>query len=362
MAVAGFPDPANTGSVAAREKGDTDLFTRCLFCHRPFPANETVERFPVARRVAFDPWRGRLWAVCDACGRWSLAPIEERWEALEDLDRIATDRGRQLASTDNIALIRAGDVDLVRVGRARIAEEAWWRYGRELQKRHRTARTAGWIEMVGWLAVIGSGFGFFMFASNEDGVINAARRWYRFGSNAWVGEQTCRRCGEPMTRLPFKKAKHLIVTPDEAVDGLALELRCTRCGTRREDAGYRLDGAVGQHVLRRVLAYRHFSGASEKQVREATARIDAVGSSERLARAISERRVPLREIDHKKNRIESFALEIALNDEVERGLLELELKALEARWRQEEELAAIIDGELTPIPLLDRLRPRGVRT
>jgi hypothetical protein len=29
---------------------------------------------------------------------------------------------------------------------------------------------------------------------------------------------------------------------------------------------------------------------------------------------------------------------------------------LEARWREEEELAAIVDGELTELPMLERLR------
>ena len=30
------------------------MFTRCIFCHRPFEANEEVEHFPVGRRIAFD--------------------------------------------------------------------------------------------------------------------------------------------------------------------------------------------------------------------------------------------------------------------------------------------------------------------
>lgn len=47
----------------------------------------------------------------------------------------------------------------------------------------------------------------------------------------------------------------------------------------------------------------------------------------------------------------TFALEIALNAELERRLLEMELAALTARWHEEEELAAIIDRELTPAPL-----------
>ena len=61
------------------------VIRRCLACHRPFPGNDVVEHFPASRRIAYDPERGRLWAICDGCGRWTLAPIETRWEALEEL-------------------------------------------------------------------------------------------------------------------------------------------------------------------------------------------------------------------------------------------------------------------------------------
>src|SRR5690606_4523205 len=113
-------------------------YRACLICGAPFAPNEELEWLPRGRRVAFDPARGRLWIVCLRCRRWSLAPIDERWEALEELERATRDRARPLAHTDNIALFRLGRVDLVRVGRAELAEEAWWRYGRELARRKRT--------------------------------------------------------------------------------------------------------------------------------------------------------------------------------------------------------------------------------
>ena len=113
------------------------MFSRCLFCHRDLPANEALEHYPYGRRLAYDPVRGRLWAVCPACRRWNLAPIEERWEALEELEKTVKDRSRLLSQTDNIALLRAGELEIVRVGRANLTEEAWWRYGAELVKRRR---------------------------------------------------------------------------------------------------------------------------------------------------------------------------------------------------------------------------------
>src|SRR5512134_1723806 len=130
------------------------MFTRCLFCHAALPANDLVEHYPHGRRLAFDPGRGRLWAVCSACQRWNLAPIEERWEALEELDRLVTDQGKLLSKTDNIALIRAGEIDVVRVGQStKLVEEAWWRYGRELRERRSHHSKLSWIEMGAAIAI-----------------------------------------------------------------------------------------------------------------------------------------------------------------------------------------------------------------
>ena len=44
---------------------------------------------------------------------------------------------------------------------------------------------------------------------------------------------------------------------------------------------------------------------------------------------------------------QSLALEIAVNETRERELLLLEAQALEERWRDEERIAAIVDGELS---------------
>ena len=56
----------------------------------------------------------------------------------------------------------------------------------------------------------------------------------------------------------------------------------------------------------------------------------------------------------------AIALEIAANEAVEQRLLELELAELEAHWLEEEELASIIDGELTPLPVLESIRRKVI--
>ncbi len=53
----------------------------------------------------------------------------------------------------------------------------------------------------------------------------------------------------------------------------------------------------------------------------------------------------------------SIALEIALNESVERRIMGLELQAIEFTWKHEEELARIIDEQLTP----DDVRERHLR-
>ena len=70
------------------------MYTHCLVCATRFEPNEELEHLPAGRRLAFDPNRGRLWAICPTCKRWSLTPIEERWEALEELDKLTTDKAR----------------------------------------------------------------------------------------------------------------------------------------------------------------------------------------------------------------------------------------------------------------------------
>jgi hypothetical protein len=108
------------------------LYTSCLFCHTDLGANHFLTAFPVGRRLAFDPKTGRLWVICTRCGRWNLTPLEERWEAIDDSERLF--RGTRLRmSTDNVGLAQfRGGFELVRVGPALLPEIASWRYGTRL--------------------------------------------------------------------------------------------------------------------------------------------------------------------------------------------------------------------------------------
>lgn len=339
------------------------MFKRCLVCHSPFPENESLEHFPTGVRVAYDPGRGRLWAVCRECKRWSLAPIEERWEALDELEKLVRDRGRLLSQTDNISLLRAEGLEIVRVGRANLREQAWWRYGKELTQRRQKFKTLSTAGAIGagaaiWGGMATGGMSFiaaWLLWDNLPNKIPDAARWFRFGGDAWRGTARCEKCGYHFSRVAYRRRGNLILHRSRDSEPTALSYQCPRCGGVRE-GGLQLRGVEAEHTLRRVLAYHHFDGADDRTVTSATRLIQEAGSPEDLSRILLKNQKRLGDL----GRTGGIALEIAANESAEQRLLELELAELEAHWRQEEELAAIIDGELTPLPLLETLRRKIV--
>ena len=108
-----------------------------MFCTRSLGWNQVIEHFPVGRRLAFDETQGRLWVICRRCLRWNLTPIEERWEAIEECDRLFRTIQTRV-STGNIGIARHPEgLELVRIGVPRRPEFAAWRYGDQLGERKR---------------------------------------------------------------------------------------------------------------------------------------------------------------------------------------------------------------------------------
>src|SRR6185503_20880930 len=92
------------------------MYSTCLFCNEDLGANEVIEQFPVGRRLAFDASKGRLWVVCRKCERWNLSPLDERWEAIEQAERLYSETRRRVATAE-ICLARLRDrTELVRIG------------------------------------------------------------------------------------------------------------------------------------------------------------------------------------------------------------------------------------------------------
>ncbi len=336
-------------------------YRRCLVCAAAFPRNEDLTHLSLGRRVAFDPERGRLWVVCGACQRWSLAPLESRWEALDELERLVRDHGRLLSQTANVGLLRARSLEVVRVGRAQLQEEAWWRYGQELRlrrKRYRKMAAVGTVTAAGvvagsWATGGMSFFGAWLAWNYAPKLATRSARWVRFGSAAWRGRGQCARCGRSLSEVRFAWLNRLLVSPG----GCAPEVTVTCPACRgRPGAGMLLSRPEGARVLRQALAYHHFAGAPARRVESAARLVEVAGGPAKLpARILGDgKTIP------DMGRTGAVAMEIAVHEEHERRLLEMELAELEAHWRREEELAGIIDGELSSASLsadlLRRLR------
>jgi hypothetical protein len=122
------------------------------------------------------------------------------------------------------------------------------------------------------------------------------------------------------------------------------------------EGGLHLDDRQSERTLRRVLAFEHYGGAPLERVRIAMGLIERAGQPSQLAGTLARYGRHLGDLPPTA----SIAMDIAANEAAERKLLALEASVIERYWREEEELAAIVDGELTPSGALDRLRLRAI--
>lgn len=343
------------GAVAAPQipapdspKGAAPVFSRCLFRRRRFPRWDEPAGVPDAGRLAYDPGLLRLWQVCEHCHRWSLVPLGDRLENILWLERRVRDRGRLLAQTANVALIESGELLVVRVGRAALPEQAWWRYGRSLLRRQAAlrspqARISAYT--YGVMGRLGERIGLLDHGPSiqwDDSPGTEMLRWWHFGWASWFGRARCPSCNSVLRALPFDLSPWLYPIVGERGE-LAVGVPCQRCDPWTPEKVYRIEGSEAEHLLRRVLAYLHFAGASDAGVRDAAAAIQNTGSPAAYVRALAGARSSL----WKMGPTRTLALEIALNEAIERRALTAEALAFEETWRREEELAQIVDEELT---------------
>ena len=270
------------------------------------------------------------------CGGWSLAPIDQRWEALEEIEKLVRDRAKLLIQGENIALFESGKLQVVRVGRAGRAEESWWRYGAELSRRRERVqkglRRDKIFDALFWMAIIHIPISL----RSEESLLNSARK-RTFGWFLRFGNVRCSRCGSSLAAIPFAVAGHIRILSN---DDLTVTLPCSKCDGR---PGTALTGATAVETLRRVLAWHNFTGATEDDVRRASRAIESAGSAEKLLLDTRQSSPYVESLP----RPSVFALEIALNEAHERDLLEQEIRDLDAQWRRAEEIAAIVDNDLT---------------
>lgn len=373
------------------------MYRTCIFCAANLGANESVEEFPVGRALAFDAWKGRLWAVCPKCTRWNLAPIDERWEAVESAEKQFAD-ARLRVQSENIGLARLRDgTRLIRVGDALPREFAAWRYGDELVRRRKRAFLWGGIGLAG-AAVAGTGVVAFAglaaaapaihLVLNGGQLLHAA--WLVRNQSAVVHRVPAERSGtgaELVVRIA--DVRFARVVPGAPGSEIALRFPDTRPPTRVEQGGVvrwvppppiRLQGVDAERVLARTLVRVNRSGAPLREVDQALNRLTEGATREAFLRQLASReqglfsqwggansgRIPdvrggMRRLvgTFRGERIgaaamplpppqlpqaDRLALEMALHEESERQALEGELAALEAAWREAEEIARIADA------------------
>jgi len=330
------------------------LYSTCISCHAPLGSNAVLEQFPVGRRLAFDPYKGRLWVLCFACRSWNLVPLEERWEAVEAAERLF-ERAALGSSTENVALGRVSEgTELVRIGRVSRPEFAGWRYGDRLLGRWRKHQRQFWLA-IGGGAIIGS-----------VPVLGGAPIIPIIAGAAAI---QLLRDRHPILRtqdgqlIRASAGKKALLLPTDTLESWLLSL------PQRRGDPVMLEGREALRALRGLLPRsRRFPGTPE-QVGNAVDEVERLGSADRVLHEAA------RDLQHMENMDRRYrwtgarphriatghpvivlAVEMAANEEIERHALQGELSLLEKEWKEAEELAAISDELLFPRHLRHRLR------
>src|SRR5438046_1898963 len=329
------------------------MYTHCIYCHAPLGNNSVIETFPVGRRLAFDAAKGRRWVVCRKCERWNLTPLEERWETIENAERLYRDTRRRVATAE-IGLARLTDgTELVRIGAPMRPEFAAWRYGDQFgRRRTRQIVIAGaGLAVVGGViaggAVIGVSIAGFAGAFGQIGRVLIQGRAETIVARIRTAK------GEV---LPVRRRHLAESTLSRGSDGtLAIDLRY-------KNGQSRFEGPEAMRVASLVVPQINRFGGSRATVAAAVGEIEQVGGPERYVEQLARRAEVVTAVRGRPHRfgrkgkmgktglyglttVDRLGLEMALHEEAERRALAGELALLEVAWRDAEEIAAIA-GEM----------------
>ena len=340
------------------------MYATCLFCNRPLGRNDALEHFPVGRRLAFDAAKGRLWVVCPACERWNLTPLEERWEAIEEAERLY--RGTRLrAATDQIGLARLRDgTELVRIGEPLRPEFAAWRSGDQFGRRRRRQ-----------ILIAGAGVG-----ALGAIVVGGMAAGASIGGLGWLLVRLARTTvkGNPRSTIARVRTEdrqilrirlgHLAETTIEPgrLYPIALDVR-------HETGRWWFEGTEAMRVAATLMPKVNRFGGTKQTVGDAVRALEdrqgPEGFIENLTRfAPGVRWLPAKPVRRLTlmhdvpesgllalNQVQRLAFEMALHEEAERRAMEGELAELERAWRDAEEIAAIADDLFVPARVGERI-------
>ncbi len=327
---------------------------RCLYCNAPMSGpwpDASGSRGPSRRREAYDPELGRLWNVCRACHRWNPVPLELRWETLERLETSVRARGRVVLASDHLALIRVGGDDIVRVGAPSLTEWGAWRYGTRLMttrpRQGFFARTLGTLPpaplegydpygLSGPMGGVGGKQGPIQWLASP--FLDHARP-LTMGFAIAPFARECPSCISPMPIQPWDFSR---VSFHVSSNKVRVEADCANCNTR-----VLLELTAVRAALRMGLAILDNDHAARAVGERAGAALEGVGGGRVFLKGLGELGMLLGELD----RVARVALGISLD-------LDAEADSLESEWSTAEELASIMDGELTDVPGFREFRAR----
>ena len=352
------------------------MYRSCIFCSAALGSNDSIERFPVGRSLAFDAEKGRLWAVCGKCARWNLAPIEERWEAIEDAERLFRDT-RLRVQSENIGLTKLADgTRLVRVGQALPGELAVWRYGRMMRHRRMLYGVEAGIRTA---QVVGVGLGVGAVAASVGSLLVGpvgAVAGFIAGAKAlhMIADRRPQLDTRPL--VPYADIEVNVQALREArfaftfAGEVSVEVDQKIRAPYEEEPGQVtwlderlvLPAEHARAVLRRGMVALNAPGAPSEAVRATVGLLAASGSAEGFLHNAAVERLPVSDpaLPPAQRSLRMLALEMAVHDELERDAMRGELSALEEAWRQAEEIAGIADWlPDVPAPEPPRLSAEG---
>jgi hypothetical protein len=361
------------------------VYSDCLRCNDSLGRNSELTRLPIGRRIAFDGARARVWVVCPSCDQWNLVPIEERWEALEECERLSSGAEAR-ADGGGIGLARTETgLELLRASGISDADIANARYGRRIKKRQELLQAtvaalallaiavgmrAAWASgsgMVGIIVALYLGYWLFNVWSSPQ------RGWLRVSTASgrrttlWPWQWKRLRFAIPNPDKPPvlyvpRLATDLVLRGDEAVEFLAALLpringadcvdasirRAVQDVTEAEAQGRRLQNQTRRKTSRGKRKAERGKRTAERGKRTADPR-SFFRPWERLAESCAFH--PLTAVPP----VRRLALEMAIMEEVEQRELARYAKAVGEAWSDEEEIAAIADDLLTPPQVRERL-------
>lgn len=359
------------------------MYSTCLFCRSKLGSNETIEHFPVGRRLAFDSKNGRLWVVCRSCEKWNLSPIEERWEAIEECER-AFEGTRLRVSTDEIGLARPREgLELVRIGKPKRPELAAWRYGDQFGRRRKKRIVLAGVAAASAGAIIVGQFAFGAFASTAaaiqiaNGVRGMILRRSRGvvlnakGERLALSSKQVEECSIVWSR---SKSDWSLVIPwtdwwkfgsGKGFDVLSAEAKEYLRNSGTTSGIIEVEGVEAKHALSKLLASVNLAGGTAKTVQSAVSAIEDVGDADNFLRrsgqmfAANRRLLGMTMVGSGLLAIPNetrLAMEIATNEQTEREALLGELGLLEQAWREAEEVASISDKLLVSRKIQEALQ------